>query len=117
MPQKQCDWNGCSEIGFFDGLDKTRLTNEGKKHISAFLKLIFLCPYHVKLGVGSSEGKIHAPKTGQESAMTRPTWKILEDSRRLRDYSRVLRKEATTAAKRLEETLARIKKLINRRDN
>ena len=49
--------------------------------------------------------------------MTRPTWKILEDSRRLRDYSRVLRKEATTAAKRLEETMARIKKLINRREN
>jgi hypothetical protein len=54
MQQKKCDWIGCSEIGFFDGLDKTRLTNEGKKHISAFLKLIFLCPYHVKLGVGSS---------------------------------------------------------------
>jgi hypothetical protein len=49
--------------------------------------------------------------------MTRPIWKILEDSRRLRDYSRVLRKETTAAAKRLEETVARIKKLINRCEN
>jgi len=53
MPQKQCDWNGCSEIGFFDGLDKTLLSEEGKKHIFALLKLIFLCPDHFKLGVGT----------------------------------------------------------------
>ena len=63
MPQKKCDWIGCSEIGFFDGLDKTRLTNEGKKHIFAFLKLIFLCPYHFKLGVGNSDEKNQAPET------------------------------------------------------
>ena len=55
MPQKKCDWIGCSEIGFFDGLDKTLLTEEGKKHIFAFLKLIFLCQYHFKLGVGTSK--------------------------------------------------------------
>jgi hypothetical protein len=52
MQQKKCDWMGCQEIGFFDGLDKTLLTEEGKRHIFAFLKLIFLCPYHFKLGVG-----------------------------------------------------------------
>ena len=52
MPQKKCDWIGCFEIGFFDGLDKTLLTEEGKKHIFASLKLIFLCPNHFKLGVG-----------------------------------------------------------------
>jgi hypothetical protein len=51
MPQKKCDWIGCLETGFFDGLDKTRLTEQGKKHIFPFLKLIFLCPYHFKLGV------------------------------------------------------------------
>jgi hypothetical protein len=55
MPQKKCDWIGCFEIGFFDGLDKRLVTEEGKKHIFAFLKLIFLCPNHFKLGVGSSE--------------------------------------------------------------
>ena len=55
---------GCSEIGFFDGLDKTRLTEEGKRHISAFLKLIFLCPNHFKLGVGNSgEDSIAATKS------------------------------------------------------
>jgi hypothetical protein len=52
MPQKKCDWNGCSEIGFFDGRDKTLLTEQGKKHIYAFLKLTFLCPYHFQIGVG-----------------------------------------------------------------
>ena len=55
MPQKKCDWIGCFEIGFFDGLDKTLLTEEAKKHIFPFLKLIFLCPNHFKLGIGSSE--------------------------------------------------------------
>ena len=58
MPQfseKKCDWIGCFEIGFFDDLDKTLLTEEGKKHIFAFLKLIFLCPKHFKLGMGTSE--------------------------------------------------------------
>ena len=64
MPQKKCDWIGCFEIGFFDSLDKTVLTEEGKKHIFAFLKLIFLCPKHFKLGVGNSDEKVHAPKTG-----------------------------------------------------
>ena len=52
MQEKKCDWIGCSEIGLFDGLDKMRLTEEGKRHIFAFLKLIFLCPHHFKLGVG-----------------------------------------------------------------
>src|SRR5690242_19477531 len=51
MQQRKCDWMGCSEIGFFDGLDKTLLTEEGKRHIFEFLKLIFLCQYHFKLGV------------------------------------------------------------------
>jgi hypothetical protein len=62
MPQKKCDWIGCSEIGFFDGLDKKLLTEQAKKHIFAFLKLIFLCPYHFKLGVGSSHEKNQAPE-------------------------------------------------------
>jgi len=62
MPQKKCDWIGCFEIGFFDSLDKTVLTEEGKKKIFAFLKLIFLCPKHFKLGVGNSDEKIHEPK-------------------------------------------------------
>ena len=52
MQQRKCDWMGCSEIGFFDGLDKKLLTEQGKKHVFDFLKLIFLCPYHFKLGVG-----------------------------------------------------------------
>jgi hypothetical protein len=64
MRQKKCDWIGCFEIGFFDGLDKKLLTDEGKRHIFAFLKLIFLCPDHFKLGVGNSDEKIRAPKTG-----------------------------------------------------
>jgi hypothetical protein len=54
MPQKKCDWIGCSEIGFFDGLDKKLLTEQAQKHIFAFLKLILLCPYHFKLGVALS---------------------------------------------------------------
>jgi hypothetical protein len=49
MQQKKCDWIGCSEVGFFGGLDKSRLTDEGKRHIFALLKLIFLCPYHFKV--------------------------------------------------------------------
>ena len=64
MAEKKCDWIGCSEIGFFDGLDKRLLTEEGKNHIFAFLKLIYLCPKHLKLGVGNSDEKIRAPKTG-----------------------------------------------------
>ena len=65
MPQKKCDWIGCSEVGFFNGLDKTRLTEEGKRHIFALLKLIYLCPKHFKLGVRNSyEKMIQAPKTG-----------------------------------------------------
>lgn len=71
MPQKQCDWNGCSEIGFFDGLDKTLLTEQGKRHIFAFLKLIFLCPYHLKLGVGLAsevgEGSLRGTHTSSNS--------------------------------------------------
>jgi len=55
MQQRKCDWIGCSAIGWFDGLDKTRLTEEAKRHIFAFLKLIFLCPYHFKLGVGTRD--------------------------------------------------------------
>ena len=55
MQEKKCDWIGCSEIGFFDGLDKARLTEEGKRHIFAFLKLIFLCPYHFNRGMGNSD--------------------------------------------------------------
>jgi hypothetical protein len=63
MQQKKCDWIGCSEIGFFDGLNKTLLTDEGKRHIFALLKLIFLCPYHFNLGTGNpDEKKIHARK-------------------------------------------------------
>jgi hypothetical protein len=62
MPQKKCDWNGCSEIGFFDGLDKKLLTDQAKKHISAFLKLVFLCPCHFNLGVGGSYKKNQAPE-------------------------------------------------------
>jgi len=57
MQQKKCDWIGCSEIGFFGGLDKTLLTEEGKRHIFALLKLIFLCPYHFNRGVGNSDQK------------------------------------------------------------
>ena len=71
MPQKQCDWNGCSEIGFFDGLDKKLLTEQGKKHIFAYLKLIFLCPYHFKLGVGLAsevgEGSLRGTHTSSNS--------------------------------------------------
>jgi hypothetical protein len=63
MPQKKCDWIGCSEIGFFEGLDKKLLTEQGKRHIFAFLKLVFLCPYHFKLGVDSSYEKNQVPKT------------------------------------------------------
>ena len=55
MQQRKCDWMGCSEIGFFEGLDKTRFTEESKRHIAAFLKLIFLCPYHFNRGVGNSD--------------------------------------------------------------
>ena len=54
MLQKKCDWIGCREIGFFDGLDKTLLTDEGKNHIFAFLKLIFLCrrnSQYIMLGI------------------------------------------------------------------
>ena len=68
MPQKQCDWNGCSEIGFFDGLDKKLLTEQAKKHIFAFLKLVFLCPYHLKLGVGL------ASEVGEGSLRGTHTW-------------------------------------------
>jgi hypothetical protein len=57
MQQKKCDWIGCSEIGFFDGLDKRVLTEEGKRHIFVLLKLIFLCPKHFKLGVDNSDEK------------------------------------------------------------
>ena len=71
MPQKKCDWIGCFEIGFFDSLDKTVLTEEGKKHIFAFLKLIFLCPYHFKLGVGLAsevgEGSLRGTHTSSNS--------------------------------------------------
>jgi len=64
MQQRKCDWMGCSEIGFFEGLDKTRFTEESKRHIAAFLKLIFLCPNHFKLGVGNSgEDSIAATKS------------------------------------------------------
>ena len=63
MQQKKCDWMGCSEIGFFDGLDKTRLTEEAKRHIFAFLKWIFLCPYHFNRGVGNSDEKHQGPET------------------------------------------------------
>ena len=55
MQQRKCDWMGCSEIGFFDGLDKKLLNDEAKRHIFAFLKLIFLCPYHFKLGMGTQD--------------------------------------------------------------
>jgi hypothetical protein len=37
MEQKKCDWIGCPEIGFFDGLDKARLTEEGKGIFLPFL--------------------------------------------------------------------------------
>jgi hypothetical protein len=35
MPQRKCDWNGCSEIGLFDGLDKKLLTEQGNHAGSA----------------------------------------------------------------------------------
>jgi len=63
MPQKKCDWNGCSEMGFFDGLDKKLLTEGAKRHIFDFLRWIFLCPYLFKLGVGNSDEKNQAPET------------------------------------------------------
>jgi len=50
MQQKKCA--GVLKSLFFDALDKKLLTDQDKKHISAFLKLIFLCPYHFKLVVG-----------------------------------------------------------------
>jgi hypothetical protein len=71
MPQKKCDWIGCSEIGFFDGRDKTLLTNEGKKHIFALLKWVFLCPYHFKLGVGSSENSEEQTRIVDEPQLTK----------------------------------------------
>jgi hypothetical protein len=63
MPQKKCDWIGCSESGSFDGLDKKLLSDQAQKHISTFLKLIFLCPYHFNLGVSGSYKKNQAPET------------------------------------------------------
>jgi hypothetical protein len=62
MSYKKCDWIGCSEIGFFEGLDKTRLNDEGKRHIFDFLRFIFLCPRHFELGVGTLDEKNPAPK-------------------------------------------------------
>ena len=62
MQQKKCDWMGCSEIGFFEGLDKALLTEEGKRHIWAGLKLIFLCPYHFNLGMGTLDRKVEVAR-------------------------------------------------------
>jgi len=44
--------------------------------------------------------------------MTQPTWKLLEDSRRLRDESRVLTKDAIVTAKRSGEIMASSKELL-----
>ena len=64
MPYKKCDWIGCSEIGFFEGLDKTRLNDQSKKFIFAFLRFIYLCPMHLDLGVGNHHAEpsaLHRP--------------------------------------------------------
>ena len=37
MPQKKCDWMGCREIGFFDGLDKHRSQRKVKGTFLPFL--------------------------------------------------------------------------------
>ena len=62
---------GCSEIGFFEGLDKTRLTEESKRHIAAFLKLIFLCPYHFNGGLGNSDEASIAAAIPSDEIMAR----------------------------------------------
>ena len=84
MQEKKCDWIGCSEIGLFDGLDKMRLTEEGKRHIFAFLKLIFLCPYHFKRGVGNSDEDSMAAAKRSDEIMARSK-KLLESAAALQN--------------------------------
>ena len=64
MPHKKCDWIGCSEVGFFEGLEKTRLNDESKKFIFAFLRFIYLCPRHFQLGVTNLESPGQSLKVG-----------------------------------------------------
>ena len=53
---KWCDWIGCRETGFFDGVQKSLLNAEGRKNITETRRtFVFLCTKHFKLAVGSSE--------------------------------------------------------------
>jgi hypothetical protein len=52
----RCDWIGCLEVGFFDGVQKTVLNAEGRKNITETRRtFVFLCTKHFKLAMGSSE--------------------------------------------------------------
>ena len=50
----RCDWIGCLEVGFFDGVQKTVLNAEGRKNITETRRtFVVLCPEHVMLSVGN----------------------------------------------------------------
>jgi len=50
-----CDWIGCLETGFFDGVQKTLLNAERRSNITETRRtFVFLCPDHFKLGVGNA---------------------------------------------------------------
>jgi hypothetical protein len=53
--QNRCDWMGCVEVGFLNGVQKTLLNNEGRKNIPATVhRFVFLCDNHFQLGVSIS---------------------------------------------------------------
>ena len=64
MTYRKCDWIGCSEIGYFEGLEKIRLNDESKKSILAFLKFIYLCPIHLQVGVANLKSTDQSLKVG-----------------------------------------------------
>jgi hypothetical protein len=50
----RCDWIGCVEVGFFDGVQKTLLNAEGRKNIAETRRtFVILCSHHLKLGVSN----------------------------------------------------------------
>ena len=42
----RCDWNNCSEIGVFDGLNIVLLNAEVRKNLKGDSRFVFLCPKH-----------------------------------------------------------------------
>lgn len=64
----KCDWIDCSETRLFDGANKILLNAEGRKNVDdVFLRFVFLCPNHFKLGVGRLAQKQCQKETGTET--------------------------------------------------